>query len=86
MNDIPRYKFDDSNPFPSKFGDQLELVTSGVEVIRFTEPPTRYSFRAEGEEIGVFEYDTGAKVWKFEGDVDESAKLFVKYVLNELTP
>ncbi len=81
----PSYQSDDSNPFPAKSEDQLSLRAGGIETIRFTSPPTRYSFRAEGEEIGVFMYDTDEKAWKFDGVVDESAKLFIKYVLNELS-
>ena len=35
----------------------------------------------DGEEIGKFEYDKEKKQWFFEGDADESAKIFVRFCM-----
>ena len=99
MSDTPRYQFDESNPLPAKSEEQLSLKAGGLEAVRMTRGPgdtgiagmgsLRFSFVEEGKEIGTFWYEDDLEkdeqVWRFKGNADASAKLFVEHVLKKLT-
>lgn len=40
------------------------------------------TFNKEGEEVGVFDYVDGE--WTFKGDADESAKIFIEAIKDNL--
>jgi len=45
--------------------------------------PFDVTFHNEGEVIGQFLYDSDKKEWTFEGNTSESAKIFVREVLEK---
>jgi len=59
-----------------------KLTVKNDEAMFFFEPrPVNLVFMGDdGEEIGKFEYDKEKQQWTFEGDADESAKMFTKFM------
>jgi len=62
--------------------NDLEIKTAETPLMFHVEPyPINLVFHGDDGDVGKFEYDREKKCWTFEGDADESAKLFVKFVM-----
>jgi len=62
--------------------DDVYISTIGQLGMDWPDPPKTISFNdAEGEIVGTVSWEDG--VIRFEGDVDESARLFFEFLLSE---